>query len=184
MGRRYSDIRRAAKLQTALDNYIQHLQTMGTRPSKIGQYGPRNLNTTAYVAPFTTTVAIGEVVAGKCTDDSYTTLSTAINGSSLAAVSDAIGADTLINIPKFRAARVIMFLNATRSVTVETSDVTGLQYLKYAGTRYSCPFGATADTDDQMDAFLDIKAALLAANSAADVCRVSLQREYIGVERT
>lgn len=182
MGRRYSDVKRGAQLNTALNNYINYLQTMGTRPSKIGQYGPRNLNTTAYIQPFTGTFTAGEVVTAKCTDDSYTTLATTINGSTFANVTNSIGADTLINLPKFRAARIIMFLNATRSVTVQTSDVTGLQYLKYAGTRYSCPFGAAADTDDQMEAFLDIKAALLAANSAADVCRVSLSREYIGVE--
>ncbi|MBE9137666.1 hypothetical protein IQ254_10640 [Nodosilinea sp. LEGE 07088] len=182
MGNRYSDIKRAARLQTGLNNYINHLQTLGTRPSRIGTQGARNLDVTLYFQPFTASVATDEYVAGRCTTASDTKLRAIVNGADDAAVTNTLGANTLINLPKFRGARVVYFENATRSVNVETSDVTGLQYLKYAGERFSIPFGAQTATADQQDAFLSAKAAILAANASAAVKRVSLSREFIGVE--
>jgi hypothetical protein len=179
---RYSDIKRAARLKTGLDNYITYLQTAGTRPSRIGTQGARNLNVTLYIQPFTVTVAADEYVSGRCTTESDTKLRTVVNGANDAAVTNTLGANTLIQLPKFRPARVLYFENSTRSVAVETSDVTGLQYLKYAGERFSIPFGAQAATSDQTDAFLAAKAAILAANGAAAIKRVSLSREYVGIE--
>ena len=89
----------------------------------------------------------------------------------------------MVNIPKFRAARIVFFTNATRAVQVATSDVTGLRYLSYNGERSSCPFGRNLENDDQMDAFLQVKAALLQAFSGNEIKRVSLTREQVGVER-
>lgn len=183
MGNRYSDIKRGAELNTALQNYISHLQNLGTAPSGIGTQGPRNLDKLLFVAPYTAEVGATSKLAVQNTTDGYNQLQTYINGSTFADTTDNLGTDTLVQLPKFRASRVVLFLNSTRSVTVERSDVTNLEYLKYAGTRYSCAFGATADTDDEMEAFLDIKSATIAALSGANaVCRVSLSREYVGVE--
>lgn len=182
MGNRYSDIKRGAKLKTALDNYVNYLNTLGTRPSRVGQLGPRNLDKILFVQPFTAQVAASEFCSAKNTTEGFTQLGSYINGSALAATTDNLGANSLVSLPKFRASRVVLFLNATRSVNVARSEVTNLEYLNYAGTRYSCAFGATADTDDEMEAFLDVKAAVLAGLSGANaVCRVSLSREYVGV---
>lgn len=182
MGNRYSDIKRGARLQEGLTNYVNYLNTLGTRPTKIGQYGPRNLDKLLFVQPFTAQVDTTEFCSAQNTTDGFTTLGTYINGSTFAATTDNLGAGTLVQFPKFRAARVVLFRNATRSVTVVRSDVTNLEYLKYAGERFSCAFGATADTDDQMEAFADVKTATLAALQGANaVCRVSLSREYVGV---
>ena len=182
MGRRYSDIKRAAKLQQGLTNYISYLENSATRPSKIGTRGARDLTQTVYVEPFTVGVDVDEVVMARCSPTSFTTLGAAINASSIAAVTATLGSKNVVNFPKFSPARIVLFRNNTRAVTVATSDITGLTYLKYSGQRFSCPFGATADIDDQMDSFLDVKARLLAANAAAAVKRVSLVREKVGVE--
>ena len=182
MGRRFSDVKRGAKLKTALDNYITYLQTAGTRPSRIGTQGPRNLSVFLYVQPFTVTVAADEFLQAKATPESNTKLRTVVDGTSLAAVTATLGANTLITLPKFRASRITYFENSTRSVSVQSSDVTGLQYLKYAGERFSIPFGAQTATADQTDAFLQAKAAILAANAAAAIKRVGLNREYVGIE--
>lgn len=177
---RYSDIKRAARLKVGLDNYINHLQTMGTRPSRIGTQGARNLDETLFIQPFTVTVGVSEFVSARCTTDSRTKLLTIVNGAADAAVTITLGANDLIDLGKFRPARVVYFENSTRSVSVQTSDVTGLQYLKYAGDRFSLPFGAQTATSDQTDAFLAAKAAILTANAAAAIKRVSLGREYVG----
>lgn len=182
MGRRYSDIKRANKLKAGLDAYITHLQTAATRPSKIGTRGPSNLTQTVYVEPFTVDYGVGTVASSRCTPTSYTTLEGSINASSIAAVTNALGGKTQLSIPKFSAARVVLFRNNTRVVSTPRSEVTGLEYLKYSGTRFSCPFGGTADVDDMVSAFLDVKARLLQANAAAAVKRVSLVREKVGIE--
>lgn len=182
MANRYSDIKRGAKLKVALDNYKTYLDTLGTRPTRIGQQGPRNLDKLLYVTPFLIDIGATEKLPVQNTTDGYNQLQTYINGSSIAAVTDNLGTDTLAELAGFRAARVVLFLNSTRSVTVERSDVTNLEYLKYAGTRYSCAFGATADTDDIMDSFADVKASIITALSGANsVCRVSLSRERVSL---
>lgn len=182
MGNRYSDIKRGAELQAALTNYTNYLQTAATRPSKIGTQGARDLSKIVYIWPFTAEVGITGKCTAKCSQESFTTLSTYINASPKANVGATLGADSLVSLPKFRASRVVFFQNNTRVASVATSDVTALKYLKYAGNRTSCPFGATADADDEMEAFLDIKAALLQAFASSAVKRVSLSRERVGVE--
>ncbi|MGB3201116.1 MAG: hypothetical protein WBA99_09445 [Nodosilinea sp.] len=128
------------------------------------------------------TVATDEFLQARCSQDSDTKLRAIVNGVSEAAITNTLGANTVIALPKFRAARVVYFENSTRSVSVQSSDVTGLQYLKYNGERFSIPFGAQTATSDQTDAFLQAKAAILAANAAAAIKRVSLSREYVGIE--
>lgn len=177
MGRRFSDIKRAAQLKDALDNYIVYLQT--PRPPRLNTRGPRDTSQIVYVAPFTMTVAADEVVQARVNPAHYTKLGATINGAAGAEVLATIGAKTLVDLGRFTAARLVLFENSTRSVTLETSEVTGTQYMKYAGDRYSCPFGAQAATDDMIDAYQAAKAAVLAAGTTAtaDVKRVSLIRE-------
>ena len=180
MGTRYSDIRKAGQLQQALQNYITHIST--PRTPRINTRGPRDTSKVVYLAPFTITVDLDEVVMARVNPEHYTKLGTPINAASGAEVLEALGAKSLVDVGKFTAARLVLFENSTRSVTVATSDVTGLQYLKYAGERYSCPFGAQAATDDLIDAYQAAKAAVLAAGTTAnaDVKRVSLIRERVG----
>lgn len=181
MGNRYSRIRQGAQLNAALTNYINYLQT--PRTPNLNSQGARNLSKIAYVTPFMVDIAVDELCSARVNPDHYTTLQTSINGAGTgAAVTDALGGNSVVSIPKFRAARVVFFHNTTRQVTVETSDVTNQRYLKYSGDRESCPFGRNTATDDQMDAFLQVKAALLTAFAASEIKRVSLTRERVGVE--
>jgi hypothetical protein len=76
------------------------------------------------------------------------------------------------------AARVTTFENATRSVSVATSDVTSQRYLKYSGDRFSCAFGKAtkAGTGKMVDLFDALKSALKARDGLA-INRVSLTPE-------
>lgn len=179
---RYSRIRQGAQLNQALTNYISYIST--PRTPNLNSQGPRNLTATAYVTPFMIDVAADEKATSRVNPNHYSELQATINaGGTGAAVTDTLGADSVVSLPKFRAARVVLFENATRAVTVETSDVTAQRYLKYSGSRRSCPFGRNLENDDQMDAFLQVKAGLMTLFSASDIKRVSLTREQVGVER-
>lgn len=178
---RYSRIRQGAQLNQALQNYITHLST--PRVPNLNSQGPRNLTKQVYVTPFKADVAADEVAAAKMNPDHFTRLGARVNGAGTGAqVDEAIGANSIVSLPGFRAARVVLFHNATRAVTVSTSEVTGTRYLRYAGDRFSCPFGRALENDDEGDAFLAIKAAIFAAETG-DVIRVSWTREKLGVER-
>lgn len=181
MGNRYSRIKQAAKLEAARIALQAYENAAATRPSRIGQGQPRDLDAIVYLAPFTVKVAADEVVSAKAYNDGFTTLGTLINASTVAEVSSSLGANSVVNIPKFSPARIVWFRNTTRSVTTPLSKFTNQEYLKYSGDSFSCPFGATADTDDMIDSFLDVKTRILAVNGYA-VSRVSLTREKVGIE--
>ncbi|MEA5448349.1 hypothetical protein VB780_07205 [Leptolyngbya sp. CCNP1308] len=182
MGRRFSRIKEGQKLADAWTAYVNYWNTASTRPSRIGQGTPRQLDAMCFIQPFTISVNVGEVVSAKAYNDSYTTLATYINASSVAEVSNNIGASTMINIPKFRPARVRWQRAVNRAISTPTSKFTQQEYLKYENVdSFSCPFGATADTDDMIDSFLDVKARVLAV-TGFEVSRVSLTREQVGIE--
>lgn len=181
MGGRFSRIKQGAKLEAARLALRAYEDSAGTRPSRVGQGKARDLDAICYIMPFTINVLATEVVAAKAYNNGYTTLAALINASTVAEVTNSIGAKTLVNIPKFRPARVTWFRNATRSVTTPPSKFTNQQYLKYTGTTFSCPFGATADTDDLISSFLDVKTRVL-AQTGFQVSRVSLVREQVGIE--
>ncbi|MGD1906448.1 MAG: hypothetical protein ACFB0C_10705 [Leptolyngbyaceae cyanobacterium] len=177
MGNRYSRIRRGAQYNEALTNYITHLST--PRVPNLNSQGPRNLNKTVYVNPFKIDIAADELARAKMNPDHFVRLGARVNAAGTGgSVEENLGANSIVALSKFRAARVVLFHNATRTVTVETSEVTRQRYLKYAGDRFSCPFGRNLENDDEADAFLGIRAAIEAAETG-DIVRVSWTREKV-----
>jgi hypothetical protein len=181
MGNRYSRIRQGAQLNQALTNYINYLST--PRVPNVNSRGARNLNQQVYVTPFKVDVATDEVAAARVNPDHFTRLGTLINGAGTgASVETTLGANSVVSLPKFRAARVVYQHANTRVVSVETSDITGTRYLKYENVdRFSCPFGRNLENDDEGDSFLAVKAAILQAETG-EIRRVSWTREKVGVE--
>jgi hypothetical protein len=178
MSNRYSRITDSARLRPALDRYVQYLQGTATRPSRINTRGAAPERQEVAIIPFTFTVNTGEKVIVTTGKEDLQNLGATINASSRAQVDSAVSAVTSpLRIPGFKAARVVSFINTSRSVSVATSDVTGLQYLKYNGTRRSVVFGAQTANDDERDAFLDVKARIITANTAAAIKRISLVPE-------
>ncbi|MEM6353589.1 MAG: hypothetical protein AAF766_22795 [Cyanobacteria bacterium P01_D01_bin.14] len=175
---RYSDIRRAAQLNQALQNYINYLGT--PRTPNVGGGTPRGPQQQLFIQPFGQDLPLNSRVQVQASTDSYAALSQYIVAGNGAEADTAIGANSVVNLPKFRPARVVWFRNPTRTVQTATSGVTGQRYLKYNGDRDSCPFGRAAADDDQMDVFNAIKADILTTNTNLEVNRVSITREKIG----
>lgn len=178
MSRRYSDIISSARLRPALDRYVQYLEGTVTRPSRINTQGDRQATNPVYVFPFGMDLAVDEVITAFYSTARDNVLVPIINAVTGVDVSVALGAKTPVERRGFRAARVVWFRNATKTKTVGTSDVTGLQYLRYAGTRSSCPFGRddASSPADIFDSFDQIKASLKSQPNLA-VNRVSLTKE-------
>lgn len=173
MSRRYSRIREAGQLNLALTNYIQYLTQ--PRERNVGTRGARPESRKVYVQPFGFDIPTDEIAEVNNSVDGYNALNAEINGAAGAEVQPGRGSLASALVGGFTPARVVWFRNATRSTSVVRSQVTNLQYLKYAGDRFSCAFGRKAAGDDEHDAFREIKTALV--NPAFAVNRVSLSRE-------
>lgn len=173
---RYSDIRRAAQLKASLDRYTTYLST--PRTPDLNSRGDRAVQVSAGVIPFSLDIA-GDMVATSAPQTGETRLKTAINAISGAKVfTGAEVTGDVDSLNAFKPARVTTFENATKTKTIATSDVTGARYLKYAGDRFSLPFGkdTKAGTEKLVDVFDAIKAALKARQNL-DVNRVSVVPE-------
>lgn len=175
MGRRYSRIVQSSRLRSAADRYIAYLQGQLDRPSRVGTQGPRTNTKVVYVTPFGFDIPTDAIYQSSVSPDSYTFLQALINGNDGEVAENTT--KTVEPVKGFSAARIRVLISQNRTTTVQTSDITGLQYLKYGGNRYSCPFGRKAETDDQHDVFRDIKTAFFTANATAETKRCNLSRE-------
>ncbi len=184
MARRYSRIKQGAYYNTALQNYIEHLQTAATRPRQIGVREPLDFRP-VYVRPFGTNLGgATEVVEGRAQDGHITALKPLIDqagtGCKVYTVAD-LASNVVVPLGGFKPARVIWQNATARDTGVATSQVTGLQYLQYRNVaRRSCAFGRAAETDNIYSSFSTLKAVLKGQPGAIN--RVSLSEENITYE--
>ena len=174
---RYSDIRRGAQLNQALTRYTSYLTT--PRTSNVNSRGALDAQQTVGVVPFDLDIT-GDYVAVRSPVAGVSQLKDEIDGVTglkVLAAAD-LNSKTAQAVTGFKPARVVTFQNATRAVTVATSDVTSQQYLKYSGDRFSCAFGRATKTGTgkMVDLFDALKVALKARTGLA-VNRVSLTPE-------
>lgn len=178
MASRYSKIKQAAQLTEALNNLQLYEKT--PRPKKVNTRGARDPAKNVYIIPFGVDIETDEVVRVRNSVEGYTALATLINtAGNQGETTDARGTKTPAIVGGFRPARIVWFRNASRSVTVGTSEATKQKYLKYNGDRSTCAFGRGTATDNQYDAFNEIKTTILASNPSLEVNRVSITREVI-----
>ncbi len=176
MSRRYSDVKRGAALNAQLTRYVAYLQSAATRPPKLNSRGDRDPSTPGSVNPFGFDLAAGEEALVQAPTPSFTKLNTVIGTAAEAGFSSPPIAGAR-KVTGFSPARIIYFENSTKTKTIATSAVTGAQYLKYAGTRYSMPFGRQTDTSNLYDAFDSIRRTIETTITSQQVQRISLQPE-------
>lgn len=156
MARRFSDIKRAKRLETALAGYMTYLQKPAS--TTLPTYKARPKQQSLILSPFGIELE-GEtkavVYAGEA---SVTNLLPIV--SQVADVAENPGTGDLAELTGFRPARVINFASATKTVTTGDSKFTGLPYRKYAGDRFALPFGRKTSTDVEIDISKAIKARL------------------------
>lgn len=174
MARRFSDIRRAAKLNAALTAYQAYLAKPPS--TTLPTYKARPDQVSLGVSPFGLTLATGTNALVRAAEASFSALGTEIakEASCAAATADST------KLIGFRPARITVFQNATKPApTLGTSKFTGLPYRVYAGDRFACPFGAKTGTDKEIDTSNKLIAAFK-ARTAFEINRVSVtpERQY------
>lgn len=157
MARRFSRLEQVRLLTSAAQRYEQWDDQRATRQPRVGQGTARGRSIRVVVTPFGFDPGAGGVVV-RATQRS----NAAIGGSLGTRISTTVGTDDR-PFPGFKPAKVIVFQAAGNSI-VRTSDITGLQYLRRQGESYTHPFGASSNTDKEIEALEAITTALIAAN--------------------
>ena len=173
MARRYSNIRQGAILNAALNRYIQHLTDVDRTPN-VGGGRDRSPTIELALTPFGFDIDAGTAVRGTTTQRSRTLMQSAVGARGITPTTGIINQ----RIPGFKPARAVLFVG-TGASTVATSEITGLRYLKYGGESYSHAFGQNASTDQEFDAFSEIRTALLAGGANRRVSYQAEQRKLV-----
>jgi hypothetical protein len=153
----YSRVLRGQRTPAARTKYLQYLEGLN-QPDRTNKT-PKNrpASNTLYVTPFGKKIGTDQLLQTSALKNSYLTLKTGIGATR---VFDALPqGKTALQLKRAKAARVSVTQNQVAGKYAQ-SKKTGLWYITYGGINYSCPFGAKAATDKELDAFQEIKTAL------------------------
>jgi hypothetical protein len=151
-------LREAIRTAATLERYIQNIRDSATEQPNLNSRGPRSRTRQVAVVPFSFDMPANTFALVTTTDRSWTAMSAALTNFA----DDTIGSLDVQKVSGLTPAKILYFQAASRSVSIETSERTGLRYLKYAGNNYSAPFGRGTDgTQDQYDVFTEIRNELL-----------------------
>lgn len=156
MGKRFSRIRQAQRLEAALTHYDQWL--VAAKPVKTGTPATKGKSTTLYVIPFNVDIGATELVPSSYIESTASdALKTEIGARVLSALTTGTHAVTLKN---FKAARIQQVTPGASAPSYVPSKITGTQYIKYSKSTVSVPFGRTAVTTEEAEgtAFSSLKA--------------------------
>jgi hypothetical protein len=173
MGARYSRILEAAKLYSAVDNYIKHITDSSKRGTRVGSGRARAKSKVVFIRPFAIDLPADTFVRQTCAESAYNSYASQFSGN----IEDAAGSATVLKLAGFKAARAIITTGRSSQGVAKTSAVTGLKYLSYGGQSTSIPFGTnTTATDQMLDVFNAAKTAIQTGTAGAIV---SLQEEVV-----
>jgi hypothetical protein len=172
-GQRYSRILEAAKLYSAVDNYIKYITDSAKKGARVGSGKARAKSIQVYVRPFAIDLPADVLVRQTCAEAAYNSYQGEFAGN----IENAAGAATILKLDGFKAARAIITTGRSPNGQPKTSAVTGLKYLSYGGQSTSIPFGNNAaGTDQMLDVFNTAKAGIIAGQTNIIV---SLQEEKV-----
>lgn len=173
MGARYSRIRRASRLAAAALKLADYYDPTKPKPSYPSRQQPRPAYIPVYFKPFSFDLDTTQVMRSTTQEvNGWQSFSGAIGARAKIALA---AGEVLFFVEGFKPARVTVTTGVQPSGTPETSQVTGLRYLKYGGTSVSVPFGKTG-TETAAEAYTAVKAAL-----TLDTRRVSIRPERVSV---
>ena len=177
MARRYSQIKRGAEYNQALDNYLLYLRDAQTRPTKRlqgGARGARRKLEVRYVKPFGMAIGADEMFEVRASADSLTEIGSAVGSR----ITTATPSTKILINKKFKPARVSAFKGSGNATYVQ-SKVTKLYYLKYEGDSSSLPFGALTEVEEEQTGANAVRQAIITLFGAADIKRISFSAEKV-----
>ena len=148
MGRRFSRIKQAQRLEAALTHYDTWL--VAAKPTKTGTPGTKGAKGTVYIIPFNIPIGNTEVVSATALQSALTAYETALGTHVKATLPTG---DSTVNLKNYRPARIQVITKGSGGATYTPSKITGQQYIKYPKTSVSIPFGATSAQTPESEGF-------------------------------
>lgn len=176
MATRFQNVLRGARGAAARDKYLAYLTGVATRPNKIGTKGNRPPSVKLYIQPFS--VDLGDAVFVEAS--ALQTATSAMQGNAAVASHVKLAAavtgatNKKLKLSSFTSARLIRKTQSSAQGVAKKSDLTGLDYLRYASTSLSIPFGRKSATEVQSEAFAEMVTAL---GGQTALVRFSLKEE-------
>lgn len=146
MARRFHNVLRGYRGETAKTKFLDHLRGLG-QGENIGTRGSRPASKKLYVQPFGQNLGANLYLQVSALVPSYDALS-GYSEVTTRVKQTLAGTDTSVKIKGFTAARVVR-RQKDATGTVATSKLTGLKYLKYNSPSVSVPVGRKGATDTQ-----------------------------------
>ena len=180
MATRFGRLRQSQKLSEAYTKY-KEWQDRPYAPQP-GSRGQAKSRLPVYLHPFGITFDDNEVYTSRADPNTIDELSGYLAGTGGSVSQTLASTEKLIKVSGFKAARIIIFKNASYSASPKKSDITQQDYLKYEGVRQSLPFGQDSGTDEMITVFNQARANIFTAlASSNEILRVSLQREEMAL---
>lgn len=135
---RYSRIKEAARLQDALTNYHNYLQSQLTAEPISGTPGNREAQVDLYAIPFYYTVPSGMKIREQADETAWGNYQTHFtNRTTLTAPS----AENIVDIRNYKLPRVSVYTGYNNTGAYRESQITSLKYIHYGGKTRTIPFG-------------------------------------------
>ncbi len=154
MTRRFYNVLRGYRGEAAKLKFLDHLKGL-SQGENIGTKGSRPASKKLYVQPFGQNLGETLLLQVSALTPSFTGLN-AYSEIAARAKEAPAATQTSVKINGFTAARVVRRTKDSTG-TVQTSKLTGLKYLHYNQPSISMPIGRKSPTDNQGEAFDDIR---------------------------
>ena len=160
MGRRYSDILKAAKDLPYLENYIKWMTSTENRQPNVGKRGAKKPSQKLGVIPFNLGLQGNQLAYESGALPTWEAHAAQIGNHAVALT--AANVANVIKLERYSAARVIIVSGRSTEIIVKTSHITGRKYGTKGGHSTSLPFGKGGKDDPATEeaAFAVISAAI------------------------
>lgn len=178
MARRYSNINQGTELKKAQDALEEYRKTRITKRGNpaIPTVGKSRPKEEVAIKPFDT--SIPPLILVSVVRASLTKLKPKLTEYIKNDTTSLFNATT---VKGFRAARIHYFEPTSDTRTYVASKQTGLNYIKYPGESYSCPFGCVTDTQEEAAIARIVKRSVLEIDTAKDYRRAWYESERVRV---
>ena len=158
MATRFQNVLRGARGVAARDKYLAYLTGISTRPNKIGTKGNRPPSIKLYIQPFSIDLGATTYVEVSALQTATSAMqgTAAVTSHVKLAAAVPVATNTRLKLSSFTSARLIRKTQSSAQGVAKKSDLTGLDYLRYASTSLSIPFGRKNTTEVQGDAFAEM----------------------------
>lgn len=158
------------------DNYMNHLNSLDDRQSKVGQGDPKPPQTELYIKPFALELDSDQYLKVNGTTERWNAYRSSFSGYTKETI-NAAGGEIFLKLRNVSPAKVVVKTGMSTSKSVVTAKTTKRKYVDYGGKSGSIPFGIKTVGETEVEAYNALRAAIIASGLDLNTSRVSRIKE-------